>query len=71
VSKKRFSPMGLSIGLLLVILGFAIIYLGLIGEFTLVSELSGLYAEEVDAAGGVVFVVIGLIVMWVTRHEVE
>ena len=71
MSKKQFSPAGLLVGLLLVILGAALIFLGLSGDFTLFSELSGFNGEEIDALGGALFVIIGLIVMWVTRRAAE
>jgi cytochrome c biogenesis protein CcdA len=69
LASERSSRQGVFLGLLLVVLGVFVAYLGIIGEFTVISELSGIYAEEVDAAAGAVLVIIGLVVIWRARAK--
>ena len=71
MAKKIFSPRGVVIGLVLILAGCAAAFLGLAGEFPLLSELSGVYADEIDALPGLVMIVIGLIIIWGTRRPVE
>jgi hypothetical protein len=70
-SKRRFSVIGGLAGVLLMILGCAVIYLGIAGKFTLVMEALALPGEEIDASVGGVFFVAGLVVIWVTRYRVK
>jgi hypothetical protein len=68
---RRFSKLGLSIGLLLIILGCVVFYMGLSGEFTLASELLDINSMEIDALVGVVLFVVGIIVILATRRRVS
>jgi uncharacterized protein YjeT (DUF2065 family) len=68
---RRFSILGLSIGLLLMILGCVVSYLGLSGEFTLASELLDINSVEIDALVGVALLVVGIIVIWAARRRVS
>jgi len=68
---RRFSILGLSVGLLLIVLGCVVFYMGLSGEFTLASELFDINSVEVDASVGVVLLIAGIIVIWATRRRVQ
>jgi hypothetical protein len=68
---RRFSIVGLSVGLLLMILGCVVFYMGLSGEFTLASELLDVNSVGVDASVGVVLLIAGIIVIWATRRRVQ
>jgi hypothetical protein len=68
---RRFSILGLSIGLLLMILGCVVFYMGLSGEFTLASELLDINGVAVDASVGVILLIAGIIVIWATRRRVS
>jgi hypothetical protein len=67
---RRFSILGLSVGLPLMILGCVVFYMGLSGEFTLASELFDVNSVEIDALVGVVLLIAGVIVIWATRRRV-
>jgi len=71
LAEKHFSRRGVFIGLILILFGCALGYVGLLGEFPLLSELSGIYADEIDALPGLVLIVFGLIVIWGTRYKAE
>lgn len=71
LSVRRFSTLGILVGLLLMILGCVVFYFGMVGEFTLVTELLDINSPEIDAAAGVVFFIAGIIVIWATRHSVD
>jgi hypothetical protein len=67
----RFSILGLSFGLLLMIFGCVVVYMGLSGEFTLASELLDINSVEVDASVGVILLIAGIIVILATRRRVS
>jgi hypothetical protein len=69
LSVRRFSILGILVGLLLMILGCVVFYFGMVGEFTLVTELVDINSPEIDASVGVVFFIAGIIVIWATRHS--
>jgi hypothetical protein len=66
--RRRFSILGLSVGLLIILLGCAVFYMGVSGEFTLASELFDANSVEIDASVGVVLLIVGIIVIWATRR---
>lgn len=66
---RRFSIPGLSVGLLLMILGCVVFYMGLSGEFTFASELLDVDSVEIDASVGVVLLIAGIFVIWATRRR--
>jgi hypothetical protein len=68
---RRFSILGLLIGLLLITLGCVVFYTGLSGEFTFASELLDINSVEIDASVGVVLLIAGAIVIWATRRRVQ
>jgi hypothetical protein len=67
----RFSIFGLSIGLLLMILGCVVFYTGLSGEFTLASELLDINSAGIDASVGVILLIAGIIAIWATRRRMS
>jgi hypothetical protein len=69
--RRRFSVLGVLVGALVVAFGLVVAYLGLTGDFTLVSETFGFDAEEVDASAGLAFVIVGIVIIWVTRYKVR
>jgi hypothetical protein len=69
--RRRFSVLGIVIGVLLMLLGCAVAYLAFTGDFTLISETLGFDAEEIDASAGAVFFIAGIVIMWVTRYKVQ
>lgn len=66
--RRRFSVLGLSVGLLIILLGCAVFYLRVSGEFRLASELFDVNSVEIDASIGVVLLIAGIIVIWATRR---
>jgi hypothetical protein len=66
---RRFSVLGLSIGLLLMILGCVVFYMGLSGEFTLASELLDINGVGIDASVGVILFIAGVFVIGATRRR--
>jgi hypothetical protein len=69
--RRRFSVLGVLVGTLVIALGLVVAYLGLTGDFTLVSETFGFDAEEVDASAGLAFFVVGIVIIWATRYKVR
>jgi hypothetical protein len=68
--KRRFSILGMLVGLSLMAVGGAVIYLGMIGELARVTELLDIDNGDIDTAAGAVFVVIGVVIIWCTRTKV-
>ena len=69
--RRRFSILGPSVGLLLMILGCVVFYMGLSGEFTLASDLLDVDSVVIDASVGVVLLVAGIFVIWAMRRRVQ
>jgi hypothetical protein len=67
---RRFSVLGVIVGMLLILLGCAVAYLGMTGDFDLVSELLDMPGDEINASAGVVFAIMGLVIIWTTRYKV-
>jgi GYF domain 2 len=70
-AKRRFSIPGVSIGLLLIILGCVVFYFGMIGEFTFVSDILETNKDELNALSGGVLFVLGIIFIWGTRYRAD
>lgn len=66
-----FSMTGLLSGLGIMGLGATFCYLGVEGKTTWSAHLLGFDSRLVDAAPGVVLIVVGLILIWVTQHRVS
>jgi hypothetical protein len=67
---RRFSVLGVIVGMLLIGLGCVVGYLGLTGDFSLISELLDINGEEINASAGAIFAVMGLVIIWATRYKV-
>ena len=67
---RRFSVLGVIVGMLLIALGAVVAYLGLTGDFNLISELLDINGEEINASAGVIFAVMGIVIIWATRYKV-
>jgi len=64
-----YSFFGLAFGVFVMVLGCILLYLGISGESNFIADTFGIKAELTDAAPGTVLIVVGLIVIVVTRFR--
>jgi GYF domain 2 len=69
--RRRFSVLGVIVGVLLILLGCAVAYLSLTGDFNLFSELLDIDGDEINASAGAVFAAMGLVIIWATRYKIS
>ena len=64
-----YSFVGLVLGIFVMVLGCILLYLGITGETKFVAETIGIKAELSDAAPGTLLIVVGLVVVVVTKFK--
>jgi len=69
--RRRFSLLGLLVGLSLVALGCAVFYFGMVGELARVSEILEFDTGDFDASAGFFFFLAGIVILWSTRTKVK
>jgi GYF domain 2 len=67
---RRYAVVGVLIGLLMILLGCGLFYLGLTGMVTWAANAFGFANRFVDATPGAVLSVVGLVVIWSSRRKV-
>jgi hypothetical protein len=66
-----YSVIGLAIGALSLSLGVTLLFHGIIGRTNWTASVLGVHSELSDAASGVVFGVIGLLIVAVTKYQIK
>jgi hypothetical protein len=70
LTARRFSIRDVSIALLLMIVGCVVVYLGMTGEFRLLTKVLNFNIAEIGALAGLAFLVVGGAFVWNSRYRV-
>jgi uncharacterized protein YjeT (DUF2065 family) len=70
-NQLRYSGVGLLGGILSIILGFVLFLMGVFGATSWSAQFLGFSSQLVDAAPGTLLFVVGLLVIYVTRYNVD
>lgn len=70
-NEARYSMTGLLVGIFCILAGMVLLVHGVVGSVSWTAKLLGLESAISDAAPGTVLFIIGLLVIFLTRHEVE
>jgi hypothetical protein len=65
----KYSVVGLVLGMASIILGCILLYVGITGESSFAANAVGMKTELNDAAPGTVLLIIGLLIIYVTRFK--
>jgi uncharacterized protein DUF4339 len=69
--RRRFGVVGVVVGLLMIVVGGGLFYLGVTGMVTWAANTFGFTSEYVDASPGAVLCVVGLVVIAGSRRKVS
>lgn len=70
-NEARYSMTGLLVGMFCILAGMVLLLHGVVGSVSWTTKLLGLETAISDAAPGTVLFIIGLLVIFLTKHNVE